>query len=111
MKGTGAISRAYTTDLTVRIGATAAAADEIDLRELAGGSIQLDDGSPVTLVTIWASHQSGGTYVPAYDDDDTLLTLVTSHSTIRRIPEAVFGFPFIKLVGNAADDVTLFLKG
>jgi len=105
------MGRANYTNPTVTVDSTLADAEEIDVRNYAGGSVHVPHGSSLTTLTFYSLHAAGGTMVAAYDNANVAVTLTVSADRVVQLPDAIFGFPFIKMVGNADGEVSLFLKG
>ena len=105
------ISRANWTDAVVAVATTVGNSDELDVRNYAGGSVHVPNGSTITTLTFYALHAAGGTCVALYDADHVAVTLTVAANQVVELPASVFAIPFMKLVGNAAGNVSLFLKG
>jgi hypothetical protein len=104
------MQRDYCYEESVMIDTVVADATAIDLRNYAGGSVSIPSGSSVTTITVYGCHTVDGTYLAAYDNADAAVTLTVAASRCVQLPDAVFGYPFIKLVGDADGTCTLFLK-
>jgi hypothetical protein len=88
-----------------------ATSDELDVRNFAGGSVHVPNGSTITTLTLYSLHVEGGTCVPLYDADHVAVILTVAADQVCELPAAVFAVPFLKFVGNAAGNVSVFLKG
>jgi hypothetical protein len=82
----------------------------IQYSESSGGMIRVPTGSPITTLTWWATEEIGGTFAPAYDQDNVAVTQTVAQTRIHEIPAALFGAAAIKAVVNAAGTVYVNLK-
>jgi hypothetical protein len=81
--------------------------DEIDVRQMAGGSVLVPAGSSLTSLTIYMSMQIGGTYVPA---SDVQVSFAVRAGSGHKILDVAFYGAGLKLVGDAVGTVNVTLK-
>jgi hypothetical protein len=86
-------------------------ATEIDMRGFAGGCLEVPTDSSLTTVTFYSCLTKGGTHRPAKDSGHESIQITVAAEEVVCFPDSVFNLPFIKLVGDAAEDVKIFLKG
>ena len=104
------MSRSAVRMASVAVGATSAASKEVSLEQFAGGVVYIPAAETVVTLTYYTAPVAGGTYLQLYDEDGIAVTQTVSHTKAYAIPAAVWGCGFVKLVGNAAKDVDLYLK-
>lgn len=105
-------ARAYADSATsVDVGATEEASEEVSFVQYAGGSVSIPADSTITSLTYYACHTFGGTHLELKDQDgeDVKQTVEAGH--VYALPDAVFGVPYFKMVGDHAGTVSVFLKG
>ena len=93
--------------------------EEIDFRNQAGGSVMIPAGFSTTELTWWGAHEvenaSGvpvaGTYVAIYDDDAAEVDQDVTHTKGYPIPQACFGYAFLKIIGSHAEILPVIMKG
>lgn len=91
--------------------ATAVAnSDPIDIREFASGAIVLGANTSLTTLTYYGAATVDGLYSPAQDAAGAAVVQTVAASKAYPIPAILFGFAYIKIVGNAADHVAICLK-
>ena len=107
------ISTAGTVALTASLSTT----PEIHYHSMAGGTVYIPTGSPITSLTWYcAENPSGdatlaGTYIAAYDFSGSAATQTVVAPGAYPIPVALFGAGMLKCVVNSAGSVTITLKG
>lgn len=84
---------------------------EIDLSEVASGSVLIPSGSPITSITYYGAIQVGGTYVAIQDGDGHAVTQSVAAGAGYPIPDYCSSYGGLKLVANAAGAVELSCKG
>lgn len=88
-----------------------AGATAIDMRAYAGGSVRLTEEHTNVYVYADQSEDGDGTYVQAVDQDGIALELDVDEAKTSALPDAVYNFPWIKLVSTVEDTgATVFLK-
>lgn len=95
---------------SVTVGLTAAASKEVSLEQFAGGVVYVPTGETVVTLTYYTAPVAGGTYLALYDEDGVAVTQTVSDAKAYALPAAVWGCGFIKIAGNAAATVDLYLK-
>ena len=96
--------------LSLTLDSTLVDTPEIDMRDFAGGSIQLPTGSSITTLTYYGCHTKGGTHVALLDADGVAVTQTVAAVRIVDLPAAIFGLPFLKILTNADGAVTVCRK-
>ena len=87
-------------------------ATAIDMRDYAGGSVQLTETHTNVYVYADLSEDGDGTYVQALDDDKLAIQLKIDGTKPTPLPDAVYKYPWIKLVSTVEDTgAVVFLKG
>ena len=87
-------------------------ATPIDVRQWGGGSVQLTGTHTNVYVYADLSEDGDGTYVQALDDDKQAIKLVIDGTKPTPLPDAVYKYPWIKLVSTVEDTgAVVFLKG
>lgn len=96
----------FTVSLTTAIGTTEA----ILIGNHSIGTVGIPTGSSVTTLTYWVS-QDGVTYIPLYTvDNAAAVTQTVAATRAYPIRSEAFGARFLKIVSNAAGDVSVSLK-
>lgn len=87
--------------------------EEIPVGDFSGGTVHVPTGSSITSLTYWAATELGGTYLALYTSVPTpvAVTQTVSGAKSYDLPAACFGCVGLKIVADAAGDVTLSLKG
>jgi hypothetical protein len=96
---------------TVAVNTVLANAAVVEFNKHAGGSVSVPAASSLTTLTFYACHTRTGTFVPLYDANNVAVTLTVAASRVVALPDALFGVPYFKMVGNANGTVTIFKKG
>lgn len=103
---------------TVPAVADIATASEVDFREAKCGMIHVPAGSSITTLTFYVSDKIGGTYLPAYTEQNAAVALTVAASRAYPIPlslnqvlSALEGAGAFKMIGNVAGTVNVSLKG
>ena len=104
------MSRSAVRIASVTVGTTAAASKEISLEQFAGGIVYIPTGETVVTLTYHTAPVACGTYLALYDEDGVAVTQTVSAAKAYAIPAAVWGCGFIKISGDAAATVDLYLK-
>ena len=105
------LDRLSNTIVTVTVGTTAAASEEIRYGGYAGGMTCIPAGSNITTLTWYVAEKFGGTYLPAYDEDGWLVEQEVVHTRAYALPLALFGARAIKAVGNVDGEISVTMKG
>lgn len=106
------IARAFDdTETSVTVDTNVADAEVVNNLRYAGGSVIVPAASSITSLTFYICHTPGGTYVPYSDQDGVAVVLTVAASNGYALPDALFGAPFFKMVGNADGVVSIFRKG
>jgi hypothetical protein len=88
-----------------------AGAEAIDMRNYAGGSVQLSETHTNVYVYVDHSEDGDGTFVQAVDQDGLDIELQVSDDDTAVLPDGVFSLPWIKLVSTVEDTgAVVFLK-
>lgn len=95
----------------VTVATAVASSEEILFKEFSGGCVYVPAGSSITTLTWYTASESGGTYLPASDEDGVAVTQTVAHTNAYAIPSALFGCACLKIKGNAAGTVDIVLKG
>ena len=83
--------------------------DELLFTNFAGGCLIIPAGLSVTTVSVVVSDQSGGTYVPLFDDQNQKMDLPVTAGQAHIIKPAIYGAScWLKLNGNAGDENIFF---
>ena len=93
----------------VAVGPTLEQSDPIYFAKSAGGNIIALAGETFSTLTWWGSH-NGGDYVLAKNGGVAVTTPITAPSG-DVIPDACFGYPYLKAVGDQPGHVQVCLKG
>lgn len=96
--------------LSVLIDKDLADSEEVQTGEYAGGVLHIPAGSTLTSVTFYVANTKGGSYLPLYDQTGLPVAIGVAEARAYEIPTAVFGGPFIKIVGDDSSvDQTAYL--
>lgn len=87
---------------------SASTTEELDVRNFAGGSVTVSAG--ITTLTLYSSHETGGTFLPYYDKDNVAVTLTVASTKITQLPLELYDLSFVKFVGNTSGTIYLSLK-
>lgn len=104
------IARAYQELPDIAITAALSTTYSMDFRKWAGGNVMIPAGSSITTLTFYSSLDDGN-FIPLYDSNASAVSLTVVASGSYPLPDAVFGCGDIKMVGNAAGNVDILLKG
>lgn len=105
------VVRGGATDLSVSVSATLSDCTEIATINYVSGSVQIPSGSSVTSLSLYGTHTSGDTHVPLYDRDGAAITMTVAAGGVYSLPVEIDDVPYISLVADASDTVSIFLKG
>lgn len=104
------MTRGWNRNKGVAVAIAEADSGEVVLAEFVTGTAFIPAGSTITTLTFYAAVESGGTYLPLYDDG-LAVTLSVAAGQSHRLPVALAGAVAIKLVGDAAGTVDISWKG
>ena len=95
----------------VTVSDASATSKEVSLEQFVGGVVYIPAAADGLTSIAWhTAPVAGGTYLALYDEDGIEVKQTVSHSKAYAIPSAVWGCGFVKLVGNTAKTVDLYLK-
>ena len=83
---------------------------EIDIEGFALGEVYVPAASPINTLTFHLAMQEGGTYLPAYDSAGAAVTLTVAAGRAYPLPATIFGGMWMRIVANAAGDVSISVK-
>jgi hypothetical protein len=92
--------------LTAEVGTTPA----VSMADFAGGTIVVPAGVTLGAVAFHGS-TDGVNFVPAADEAGTAITKTYGAGTGHPLPEALFGWPWLKVTAANGGAVRLALKG
>lgn len=105
-------ARAYADSaVSVDVGTSEATSEEVSFVQYAGGTVKVPSDSIITLLTYYAEHTAGGTHLPLCDQDGEAVTTEVEAGKVYSLPDALFGAPYFKIVGDHAGTVSIFKKG
>ena len=85
---------------------------EIPIAAFAGMSLMVPVGATVVTLTVYGTHERGGTFLPLMDADNGSVVMTVAGGKIQDVPTAVFSCLSVKFVGNADEpSATAFCKG
>ena len=105
------IYRRSRTMLSLSITTSLTTTPEIDLRDMAGGVLHVENGSAAVTFTYQSAAEPGGTYEPLYDKNGAAVVQTVAADQAHPLHEAAFGSGAIKLVGDDTATVNVSLKG
>jgi hypothetical protein len=84
---------------------------EIPMAGWTHGSIVIPAGSSLTEITLYGSHELGGTYYPLYDSAGNEVDMDVTHTKIYELPDAIYACAGLKVVGSHDETgATVFMK-
>lgn len=98
-------------NLDLTLGTAVATTPEIDMRQSAGGTIQIPVGSSITSLTYYAAAEPGAVYSALYTDAVAAVTQTVAADRVVDMPAAVAAVGALKIVVNVAGAVKVTLKG
>lgn len=105
-----AITRDFKELPSMGITSSASTSAQIDFRRYAGGNIVIPGGSVINTLTFYAS-MDNGQFVPLKDTLGSGVLISVTGNAAYPLPDAVFGVGDLRIVGDAAGTVDIFLKG
>lgn len=97
-------------NLDAALTTSAATTPEISIAIFGSGQIHIPTGSTITTLTYHTAPNSGGTYLPAQDASGSAVTQTVAATKSYPIPAVLFGAAQIRIVANAAGNVSISLK-
>lgn len=87
---------------TVTIANGAALSEAIDMTEQSAGNIYMPAAWTAASIGIQSCYDSGGTFLPLYDDSGTLVEATVAVDRCVKLPPEVFACRYIKLWSQTA---------
>lgn len=97
--------------LDVDVTASAGTTEEIVMVPYAGGILYIPSDSTITSLTFHVTPVPGGTYYELVDAEGTDVVLTVEAGKAYPFPVATYGCAALKVVGNAADTISVTLIG
>jgi len=101
----------YTSSHEVTVDTVLADSEEIIYSDRAGGRFHVPTGSSITSITWYDAPESGGTFLPSYDEFGAAITQTVAAGQSYEIPVALAGARVLKAVGDADGTIVIILKG
>lgn len=95
----------------IAVDSVLADAAEIDISWAAGGGFILPTGETMVTLTFYVAEKKGGTYKQLYDKTNAAISRTVAASRAYPLPDEIYGFPWLKIVGNADGTLYICLKG
>ncbi len=96
--------------LVVNSDTTLGGTDPIPYDRWAGGSVLVEAGSPIGLITWYGSDSARGIFLPAQDASGSAVTQTVGAGKGYPIPDVLYGYGALKAVTDQAGALTLSLK-
>jgi hypothetical protein len=99
-------------DRTVTAHTSLDSSTEINIKDFAGGGVQVGTLSSATTLTYYVAAKPGGTYRQLYDRDNEAVTQAIGSDRSYPLPDEIYGFGALKLTAdNEVLTIIVSLKG
>lgn len=97
---------------TVTVGESVDSSQELVVGDFTSFLVSIPSGSSITSISVYASTDSGVTYLPVYDSsgNQCIVSGITA-GRAHQLPLSSFPVRHMKLVGNVAGTVGISMKG